>query len=136
MAAELGVADRVHFLDFRRDIANLMRAADFFSLPSRRDSCPLVLLEAMASGLPAIVTTRVGTADLVARGAGFVVDDPDDAAAVAAAISTLSRDVEERSRMSRTAREVAEEHSWARMSDAYLRLIEANAPAGTVGQAA
>jgi glycosyltransferase involved in cell wall biosynthesis len=129
MAHELGVADRVHFLDFRRDVADLMRAADFFALPSRRDSCPLVLLEAMSSGLPAIVTDRVGTADLVARGAGFVVNDPDDDTRVAEAIRTLARDVTLRTRMSLAARTVAEKHSWARMADTYLRLIDAMAPA-------
>src|SRR5690606_25250574 len=60
MAEGLGVQDRVHFLDFRSDIADLMRAADFFVLVSRRDSCPLVLIEAVSSGLPVVTARTVG----------------------------------------------------------------------------
>lgn len=131
MAAALDLQDRVHFLDFRRDVADLMRAADFFALPSRRDSCPLVLLEALASGLPAIVTDRVGTADLVAGGAGFVTDDPDDDLRVADAITQLTTDRDLRANMSRVARATAERHSWADMAAAYEQTILEMAPATT-----
>jgi glycosyltransferase involved in cell wall biosynthesis len=128
MAATLDLQDRVHFLDYRRDIADLMRAADFFALPSRRDSCPLVLLEAMASGLPAIVTNRVGTADLVAEGGGYVIGDPDDDIRVAEAIRELTDDPVLREEKSRIARATAERHSWADMADAYEQTIFEMAP--------
>jgi glycosyltransferase involved in cell wall biosynthesis len=124
MTAALDLTERVHFLDFRRDIPDLMRAADFFALPSRRDSCPLVLLEALASGLPAIVTDRVGTSDLVGDRAGFVVTDPDDDLAVARALTVLSTDAAQHEAMSLEARAVALRHSWAEMAGAYAKLIE------------
>ena len=124
LARELGLQDRVHFLGFRRDIPDLMRAADFFLLPSRRDSCPLVLLEAMASGLPCVVSSNVGTHALVERGAGFVIDAPDDLEGLSESLRTLSSDGKRRERMGAIARRVAEEHTWERMSQRYLEIIK------------
>jgi glycosyltransferase involved in cell wall biosynthesis len=129
MASALDLDDRVHFLGFRRDIPELMRAADFFALPSRRDSCPLVLLEALASGLPSIVSSRVGTADLVGGQAGFVVQDPDDDLAVADALETLAWNPARRAEMARAARAVGESHSWSEMAREYASLIEEQLPA-------
>ena len=123
LAEELDIADRVHFLGFRRDIADLMRAADFFLLPSRRDSCPLVLLEALASGLPAIVSKQVGTYDLVGGTAGVVVDSPDDHVALAGAIRLMRDNPERRHEMSTAARAIAEQHSWERMAERYLEIL-------------
>jgi len=125
LARSLGLDDRVHFLGFRRDIADLMRAADFFTLPSRRDSCPLVLLEAMASGLPVITSRQVGTSNLIADGeCGFIVDTPDDYETLRDGLRTLRDDRSSRSKMGRAARAVAERHSWERTSQQYLQLLE------------
>lgn len=128
LAEDLGVADRVHFLGFRRDIADLMRAADFFLLPSRRDSCPLVLLEALASGLPVIASSQVGNAPLLGSEAGFVLADPEDVDTLADHATALATVPSLRRRMSRAARSVAETHSWDRMAAEYLRLIREHAP--------
>jgi glycosyltransferase involved in cell wall biosynthesis len=123
LAVQLGVADRVHFLGFRRDIASLMRAVDFFVLPSRRDSCPLVLLEAMATGLPVVVSRQVGTANLVGE-AGFVIESPEDHEALAQALGALTRDPDLRQRMGLAARRLAEQHSWDQMANQYAGLFE------------
>lgn len=123
LAHELGIDDRVHFLGFRRDVADLMRATDFFVLPSRRDSCPLVLLEALASGLPVVTARTVGNANLVEDGAGFVIPSPDDVDALTAYLDRLTADPSLRTRMSRTARRVGEANRWSEMGDAYLRLF-------------
>jgi glycosyltransferase involved in cell wall biosynthesis len=122
LAAQLGIEDRVHFLGFRRDIPDLMRAADFFALPSRRDSCPLVHLEAMASGLPTIVSNRVGTANLVGE-AGFVIDAPDDIQALTRAMRRMVADPEERERMGDQARRTAETLRWERMAEQYADFL-------------
>jgi glycosyltransferase involved in cell wall biosynthesis len=124
MARRLGVAGRVHFLGFRDDVAALMRAADLFVLPSRRDSCPLVLLEALASGLPVVTARTVGTAGLVEPESGFVLDRPDDTEALAEALRALVADAERRRAMGRAARAVAERHSWKKMAEQYLTLFE------------
>lgn len=132
LAHELGVADRAHFLGFRKDVAALMRGVDFFTLPSRRDSCPLVLLEAMASGLPVVVSRRVGTADLVDASNGFVIDRPDDHEALADSFRALARNSEERRKMGEAARQVARKYHWERMAEQYLDLLEDHAQAPAV----
>ena len=128
LAEDLGIAPRVHFLGFRRDIADLMRAADFFLLPSRRDSCPLVLLEALASGLPVIASTQVGNAPLLGNEAGFVLDNPEDEATLAEYATALTTDAPLRHTMSRAARSIAKNHSWDRMAAEYLRVFREHAP--------
>ena len=65
MAKELGVADRVHLLGYRRDIAELNHAADVFCFPSLREGLSASLMEAMASGLPVICSRIRGNTDLI-----------------------------------------------------------------------
>ncbi len=100
MAAERGVADRVHLLGFRHDVPALMRAADVLVLPSEHEGLPTCVIEAQAAGLPVIGSDIRGTRDLLEAGCGVLVplgdpaalaeamravlDDPDYAAALAA----------------------------------------------------
>ena len=123
LADRLGIGHRVHFLGFRPDVADLMRAADLFLIPSRRDSCPLVLLEAIASGLPVIASRNVGNANLLSDAAGFVLDDPENAEALTGHLTALATDPSLRRSMSAAARSVAEQHSWDRMAERYLALF-------------
>lgn len=124
MAASLGLSDRVHFAGFRRDIAQIMKAVDLFVFPSRYEACTLVLLEAMASGLPAITATSAGGAELVTSECGFVLDDSDDADALAQALLTLASDRELRIKMGRAARVVAENNTWISKAKSYVDLFE------------
>ena len=54
MASSLGIAGRVHFLGYRRDVARIMRASTFLTFPTRYEPFGLVILEAMSSGLPVV----------------------------------------------------------------------------------
>lgn len=123
MAEELGIADRAHFLGFREDIPALMRSADLFVFPSRYEACSLVLLEAMAAGLPIITARTAGGAELVTADAGIVLEDPDDVDRLGAALTRLAADSEERSTMSAAARKIAEGLSWTRVASMYLDLF-------------
>ena len=60
LVSDLGIAEYVHFLGWRRDIAALHRAADVFVHSALWEGFPLAPLEAMASGLPVVVTDCVG----------------------------------------------------------------------------
>jgi glycosyltransferase involved in cell wall biosynthesis len=124
LAADLGISQRVHFLGYRQDIAQIMRAVDFFVFPSRYEACSLVLLEALSSGLPVITATATGGAELVAEDAGFILPKTDDRNALAKVLFTLSRDSALRQQMGKAARAIATEHSWKIMAQTYLDLFE------------
>jgi glycosyltransferase involved in cell wall biosynthesis len=116
------------------DVAALMREADIFVLPSLEDSYGLVVSEAMASGLPVVVTDHVGASEIVEPGVtGFVVPAGDHTP-LAAALRCLTDDSDLRSRMGRNARDrVSASHSWAQYGSDAMAAIE-NAMQGRVGR--
>jgi UDP-glucose:(heptosyl)LPS alpha-1,3-glucosyltransferase len=90
LAAELGLRDRVTFLREHDQPEKVYAACDALALPTRYDPFANVSLEALASGLPVVTSARNGALDVVpANTALVVVDDPDDADAVAAGIRSL-----------------------------------------------
>ncbi len=77
LARRLEIGHRVHFLGPRRDIENCYFAADFLVHPTFYDPCSLVVLEALACGLPVITTRYNGASELLSPPRdGFVTDDP------------------------------------------------------------
>jgi glycosyltransferase involved in cell wall biosynthesis len=123
LAEKLGIADRVHFAGYRRDVADFMRAADFFAFPSRYEACSLVLLEALASGLPVVAAKTTGGSELVDDTCGFVLDDPDDSTQLVQMLRRLTENKAERARLAIGARERAEQFAWSDMADRYIRLF-------------
>ncbi len=77
-AKAAGVAKRVHFFGGREDVRPLYAAADCFILASRYDPFPNTALEALAMGLPAIVSSRCGAAEVIEPGVNGWVCEPDD----------------------------------------------------------
>ncbi|WP_445635025.1 Glycosyl transferase [Nostoc sp. DSM 114161] len=124
LATSLGLNDRVHFVGFRRDIPEIMRSVDLFIFPSRYEACSLVLLEALASGLPVITATATGGAELVTPECGIVLTDSDDINALATALMSLVSEQSPMQQMSQAARSVAEQHSWTTMAQTYVDLFE------------
>src|SRR5207237_6523060 len=80
-AASLG--ERVRLLGGKEDVRPFYAAADCFILPSRYDPFPNTALEAFAMGLPAIVSSRCGAAEIIEPGVNGWVCEPDDAASIA-----------------------------------------------------
>lgn len=105
-------------------VAEAMRAADVFVLPSLEDAYGLVVVEAMASGLPVVVTEQVGASEAIRQGReGFIVP-AGDPMALAGAIRRLAESEELRGRMGRTGRETAERrHSWADYGNRVLAAV-------------
>ncbi len=124
LAASLLLSERVHFLGFRHDVADLMKAVDFFVFPSRYEPFGLVVIEAMASGIPVITASSTGAADLVTPEAGIVLPDSDDAEALAKALLSLVSDRDKRNKMGQAARAIAKQHSWTSMAQRYIDLFE------------
>ena len=80
LALRLGIRDRVHFLGYRKDVPEIMGAADIFAHPSKREGLGLACLEAMASGLPLVTSNIQGIPDYVENGVTGFLCDPEDAA--------------------------------------------------------
>lgn len=68
MAAELGIADRVRFIGLRFDLPEIYQLMDVFLLTSFSEGISVTLLEAMASGVPAVVTDVGGNGEVVVEG--------------------------------------------------------------------
>jgi UDP-glucose:(heptosyl)LPS alpha-1,3-glucosyltransferase len=90
LARRLGIADRVRFLGPRRDVHHCYFAADFLVHPTFYDPCSLVVLEALACGLPVITTRHNGASELLhPPREGYVIDDPHDHAHLAECMAQL-----------------------------------------------
>lgn len=126
LAEQLGLKDRVQFLGFRKDMANLMRAVDFFVFPSRYEACTLVVIEALASGLPVITTYQSGVSELITSDltAGIVLADPEDVDGLGQAMKQLSEHPELRQHMGSNARKVSEKQRWEKVAGEYITLFE------------
>jgi glycosyltransferase involved in cell wall biosynthesis len=124
LARELGVADRVHFVDLIKDMPGLMRSVDVFVFPSRYEAMSLVMLEALAAALPVVTVATAGGAEVIDSASGIVLDSPQDIDGLAAAIRRLANDPEQARAMGAAARELAKSLSWERMATRYLSLYE------------
>jgi L-malate glycosyltransferase len=102
---------RVRFLSFRDDVESLLGASDVFVLPSRFEAMPIALVEAMAAGLPSVVTDVGDNAAVVERGALGLVVAPGDVKALAGAVEILARDTDKRTAMGALAQEAAAGYS-------------------------
>jgi len=124
-AAELGLAGRVRFLGERskQEVAELMRAADLFVLPSLAENLPVVLIEAQASGLAAVATSVGGVPELVDDAAGMLVPPGDPTALAAAIRTTLDRDVDSAALAARARDRYGYEAISGRWTAIYERLL-------------
>ncbi len=124
LARTLGVAEAVRWIGPLREIRDAFAAADLFVLPSRYDVFGNVGLEALASGVPALLSRRAGVSEVLDGGpAGAILEDPLSAAELARAAAEFldPARLEERRR---AARALAERYSWERHFARLLALYE------------
>jgi glycosyltransferase involved in cell wall biosynthesis len=137
LAAELGIADRVHLTGFRSDVGDVLDALDLFVVSSDREGLANAMLEAMAFGLPVVSTDVSGAREALdpAHGeprAGIVTGF--DAGALAEAIVTLLRDGAARRAMGEAARARAvRRFGEERFLDDWERLLEEGVRRGRGG---
>lgn len=123
ITAKMGLTDRVTFTGKTTRMVELMRSADFFVFPSHYEAHPLVILEAMASGLPVIVSRNFGAGDYVGQG-GVVYGDSRDVAALVAALRDIVREPRRLESMAAEARRLSFSMDWSTTVDAYLDVYE------------
>lgn len=106
IAARAPFARQLGFLD-RDSLAGLYASADLCVLPSRTETCGLVALEAMASGVPVIAANAGGLAESIRHDQNGLLVHSDDARGFSQAIVSLALDVERRHRLALGARQTA-----------------------------
>ena len=104
LARDLGIAERVVFAGSRDDVFALLPALDVFALSSRFEGLPIALLEAMASGVAPVATRVGGIPEVITDGRDGVLVDPGDPTGLAAALTRVLGDDDERARIGACAR--------------------------------
>lgn len=106
LAARLGIADNVNFVGFKNqaEVASALSQADIFALPSFAEGLPVVLMEAMAAGLPVVTTRIAGVAELVEDGVSGRLVHASDADSFADALDALMASPAAARRMGETGR--------------------------------
>lgn len=135
LARDHGIADAVAFAGPVADgVERYYRAADVFAMLSTFDTFGMAVLEAMAAGLPVIVSANVGAKDLVGDGiSGFVVGEQEGSLAQRMA---LLCDEQRRASMSEGAAAVAGRRTWdtvaAELAPIYTAVLELSSAGGRV----
>jgi len=91
-AQRLNLSDCVEFLGIRQDIPELLSTSDCFVLPSRYEGLPMVLLEALAAGKPAITSDFESARDVIDEGKNGLIVPREDATALTDAMDKVVRD--------------------------------------------
>lgn len=125
-AEQLDLTGRVEFMGLqpRSEMPEIYRSAHIFCLPSSSEGMANVVLEAIASGLPPVVTDVPGSRELVEDGvSGFIVEnaEPDT---LADALGRLIADEKLRRSMAKASRQRSKEFAWSKMARSYIELYE------------
>jgi glycosyltransferase involved in cell wall biosynthesis len=122
---EMGLGSRVHFLPPRGDVEYYYAAADAYTGPSLEDTFALPPAEAMACGLPVVVSAANGVSEIITHVVnGLILDDPLDAAALSAMIRRLYEDKPLRTRLGAEALESMRQYTWERNGQELAAIFE------------
>ena len=100
LAQDLGIASNIHFLGYRTDVKELLNTSDIFVMPSIREGISRAIMEAMASGLPCVVSKIRGNVDLVEDGRCGYLIKANDVIGFAEKFRVLASDMGIRKQMS------------------------------------
>ena len=125
LARAHGIADAVTFAGAHPEgVERYYRAADLFAMLSKYDTFGMVVLEAMAAGLPVVISPNVGAKDVVEEGInGFVTPSPGEDEAAARAIVALAAPGY-RDRLGAEARRTALHHTWDRVAQEVMQVYD------------
>ena len=125
LASKLGVMDKTIFTGFVPDISEYYAASDLFVFPTLYEPFGLVITEALASGLPVIVSEFAGATDIMNDECeGLLLKNPTNPKEIAEKVNVLVEDENLRKQMSRNARKTAEKYSWDEVARKILEIYE------------
>lgn len=127
LTGDLGIREAVTFQGFvpREAMPGVYRAADIFVLPSQSEGMSIALLEAMASGLPVVVTNAGGVKELIQPMENGMVISWADIGSLQAALQQLIEDTSLRKKFSHNNIENARKLGWDQITRQYLALFHA-----------
>jgi len=126
LAQELGVTKNIFFCDglYGDELIGAYQQADIFFSPSMQEGCPLVVLEAMASGLPVLATDISGSQDLIKTGINGIVVKPGNVDEMAGALYRMAGDTSLRKQCASANAVKAKSYDWYAVSCRYLELMK------------
>jgi UDP-glucose:(heptosyl)LPS alpha-1,3-glucosyltransferase len=120
-----GLENRMMILPIVPQVESYYAAADMYAGPSLEDSFAIPPLEAMACGLPAIVSRQAGVSELVTHGVdGFVLEDPTDSRQLAELIRRIYENADLRRELSVRAEATARQYTWQRNAEEMKKVFE------------
>jgi glycosyltransferase involved in cell wall biosynthesis len=127
-AEAAGISSRIHFLGFRSDVPDLLRAADCLVAPTRYEAYGLGVQEALCCGLPALVSATAGVAERYpSHLSDLLLPDPEDATDLAARLSYWRKTPEKFSKLVKSVSEELRAYSWDDMAKSIAEAIERSA---------
>jgi len=124
LAARLGLGESVRFLGHYPDVRDCYWSSDFFASPTYYDPCSLVVLEALACGLPVITTACNGASELMTDGRqGRILSHPTDSPGLLAALGEMADDRRRRA-MAAEALKLGRAHTFENHLAALVRVFE------------
>lgn len=114
LIAELDLTEHVRLIGFQNDVPSFLHGMDVFAFASRTEGFGQVVIEAMASGIPVVVSRIAPLTEIVKEGDNGLLVDPDDSPGFARAIIWLLNHPEETQQISRRAQESVQAHFSAR----------------------
>jgi UDP-glucose:(heptosyl)LPS alpha-1,3-glucosyltransferase len=124
-AQSLGILDRICFVQHIKKVAPYYRAADLFFLPTLYEPFGLVILEALASGLPSLISAQAGGSELITHEeTGFLIQDPLQIQSVSKQLEQLITQPTLREKIGKQARLLAEKRSWDTVAQEYAHTLE------------
>jgi UDP-glucose:(heptosyl)LPS alpha-1,3-glucosyltransferase len=128
-AEKQNILDQVHFIQHSKNIRDYYWMSDIFFFPTVYEPFGLVILEAMACGLPCVVSASAGGSELIVHGEnGVLLENILDPEAMAQQLSEFLKNKLLQKQISTQAFATAKEHSWQRVAEEYLKFYETFTP--------
>jgi glycosyltransferase involved in cell wall biosynthesis len=120
-----GLENRMMILPIVSQVESYYAAADMYAGPSLEDSFAMPPLEAMACGLPVVVSRQAGVSELLTHGVdGFVLEDPTDPQKLAELIRRVYQNEDLRRNLGARAEETAQRYTWQRNAEEMKKVFE------------